>query len=103
MSAPLRSDRRARATCSPAPTRTSPIWLACSIGASTPNSPMLSAVCSAKSTMSSCAFGIIDDQVAQQDGGPLDIAPALLEQLQHLEVASSAMKQGHGATIARPG
>jgi hypothetical protein len=98
---------------------------------------MLSAVCSAKSTMSSRAvavdrvergalavaalqavddvvrdavalvlaeqqiprqigpFGIIDEQVAQQERGALDVASALLEQVEYLGIRAGSMQQRH--------
>ena len=139
-------ERSARATCSPAPTSTSPICDACSIGASTRKSPMLSAACSAKSTMSSSvggqlvavdgihrrpagvaaleavddvvgdavalvlaehelarqvgALGIVDEQIAQQQRGALDVVAALLEERQDLGVGLDRCSNAIPPTLA---
>src|SRR3954454_20848687 len=69
-SAPLRSVRSARATCSAAPTSTSASATACSIGASTWCRPSQSAVCSASSTTSSSAVASACPSVVSNGARP---------------------------------
>ena len=48
------------------------------------------------------ALGVVDEQVAQQERGPLDVAPALLEELEHLVVGAGAAYESHRkSTLAR--
>ena len=47
------------------------------------------------------ALGVVDEQVAQQQGGALDVAPALLEEREDLEVRAGAVQQSHHETLAR--
>ncbi len=45
------------------------------------------------------ALGIIREQIAQQQGGALDVASALLEQLEDLVVLAGPVQQGHRITL----